>query len=100
MMKRILLAVALCVPFLASAEDYYTGSDEAAEQLTSEELASTEEARLIPPLLQYCWEQDNTACTSLNATQNCTDGIWSDYVCTCRLSTLTQRRAWDCPEVR
>ncbi|MCP3166698.1 hypothetical protein [Myxococcus qinghaiensis] len=99
MRKHTLLVAVLALPFLAGAEQ--TRSDEALEQLGSEEDTSTE-ARPIPPLPPYCWDLDLTACTSTGATRICTDGIWSDYVCTCRLYTGPggTQRVWDCPEVR
>lgn len=56
-----------------------------------------------PVLLPYCWNLDNTACSSLGQTQRCTDGIWSDYVCTCRSYNNYPYNPvwrWDCPEVR
>lgn len=57
---------------------------------------------LTPPP-PYGWNLDNTSCSSLGQTQNCTDGIWSDYVCVCREFggfpyPVVWR--WDCPEVR
>jgi hypothetical protein len=54
-------------------------------------------------LLPYCWNVDNTQCSSLGQTKRCTDGIWSDYVCTCReyyISPTQKVWRWDCPEVR
>jgi hypothetical protein len=59
-----------------------------------------------PTLLPYCWNLDNTSCSPLGATKRCTDGIWSDYVCTCRAYTYgypyptSTVWRWDCPEVR
>ena len=55
------------------------------------------------PLLPYCWNLDQTSCSSLGQTQRCTDGIWSDYVCTCRAYSnypFNPVRRWDCPDVR
>jgi hypothetical protein len=54
----------------------------------------------IPPPQPYCWNLDNTACTYVGSTLSCTDGTFTDYVCTCKQNTATNARSWDCPEVR
>jgi hypothetical protein len=102
MKKHFLLVAALSMPFLAGASEQ-SDSAEASfdEQFVSEEESAN--AQRIPPLLSNCWDLDQTACTNVGATQNCTDGIWTDYVCTCRsypVYPTGTKRAWDCPEVR
>ncbi|MDY7227572.1 hypothetical protein [Hyalangium rubrum] len=63
---------------------------------TPEELQERQVEQAGPPaLLPYCWNHEGTRCLTPGKTQNCTDGIWSDYVCTCRTNYT-----WDCPEVR
>ncbi|MCP3103544.1 hypothetical protein LZ198_32140 [Myxococcus sp. K15C18031901] len=102
MKKHFLLIAALSMPFLAGASEQSASAEASYEaQLVSEDPAAS--ARLIPPLLQYCWDLDQDACTSVGSTQNCTDGIWTDYVCTCRSYSVFPtgtKRIWDCPEVR
>ena len=53
-----------------------------------------------PPLFPYCWNLDGTYCSPVGSTKGCTDGIWYDYVCTCRYNSYNHTNYWDCPEVR
>lgn len=55
---------------------------------------------VIPQPLPYCWDLDLTYCSPVGSTRGCTDGIYSDYVCTCRYDSYYRRNYWDCPEVR
>lgn len=99
-MKKVLpLLFALAMPVLAVAsESEYP--DTSATELQSEENVSREaEGKIIPQPLPYCWDLDRTSCTSVGATRGCQDGIYFDYVCTCRQYSGTPRY-WDCPEVR
>ncbi|WP_223645733.1 hypothetical protein [Corallococcus sp. EGB] len=101
MKKHFLLVAALAIPFLAGATGQSSSAEASHEQLVSEE--ESDNAQRIPPLLSNCWDLDQTACTSVGSTQNCTDGIWTDYVCTCRSYSVYPtgtKRVWDCPEVR
>ncbi|MBN8467432.1 hypothetical protein JYJ95_12990 [Corallococcus exiguus] len=102
MKKHFLLVAALSVPFLAGASEP-SDSAEASfdEQFVSEE--ESDSAQRILPRLPYCWDLNQTVCTSAGSTQRCTDGIWADYVCTCRSYPVFPngtQRIWDCPEVR
>ena len=95
MKKALLVALSLSFPAFA-APDF--DSEELSVDVDPEELVSREEAALGPTLLPFCWDLDYTSCSRPGTTQRCTDGIWSDYVCTCR--PLGTRNVWDCPEVR
>jgi hypothetical protein len=59
-----------------------------------------------PPLTitPYCWDAQYTSCPVFGATQNCTDGMWSDYVCECKKYWdywhIHYTLVWDCDEVR
>ncbi|MFP2959832.1 hypothetical protein ACLEPN_18865 [Myxococcus sp. 1LA] len=95
-MKKVFLAVlSLSLPAFAAPEFDEDAVYEDAEALVSQE-SSDEASR--PPLLQFCWNLHYTTCPRPGATQQCTDGIWSDYVCTCK--AFNGRNVWDCPEVR
>jgi hypothetical protein len=54
----------------------------------------------------YCWDLEHYSCSFLNSTRTCTDGTWSDYVCTCREFTPSFPQPpypvlrWECPELR
>ncbi|MDC0710351.1 hypothetical protein POL68_17880 [Stigmatella sp. ncwal1] len=75
------------------------GTEEPQEAVAP--LAPEHEAQArIPPIQPYCWNLDHTACTLVGSTLGCTDGIFTDYVCICRLNTANNARTWDCPEVR
>lgn len=84
-MRRTLTAVCLSLGLTACG---------GTEDTTEAQDRQVEQAAKPPPLLPYCWDIDKTSCSPVGATQNCQDGIWSDYVCTCRSYT------WDCDEVR
>lgn len=55
------------------------------------------------PILPYCWNVNGTQCSTPGQTIHCTDGIWSDYICTCyqwQYSYPPHPNTWDCDEVR
>ncbi|ABF90373.1 hypothetical protein MXAN_0605 [Myxococcus xanthus DK 1622] len=96
MKKAFLIALSLSLPAFASSD---FDSEDLSVDVDPEELVSQEAADASrPPLLQFCWNLHYTSCSGPGTTQQCTDGIWSDYVCTCR--TLGTRNVWVCPEVR
>jgi|GEM_PF-6781710 len=97
MQKAFLVALSLALPAFAAPGFDSDAMDVDPEELVSQE-ASDEASRGGPVLLPYCWDISYTTCTSRGATQQCTDGIWTDYVCTCR--AFGSRNVWDCPEVR
>ncbi|AEI63084.1 hypothetical protein [Corallococcus macrosporus] len=98
MKKAVLIALSLSLPAFAASdfdsEDLSVDVD--PETLVSQE--SFDEASQGRELLPFCWDLHYTSCPRPGATQACTDGIWSDYVCTCR--PFGTRNVWDCPEVR
>ncbi|HEX8539716.1 MAG TPA: hypothetical protein VF664_19800, partial [Cystobacter sp.] len=74
------------------------------EQLAPSEKGATGDTQALarpppdgpgPVIYPYCWNLNGTSCTSLNAKAPCTDGTYSDYVCTC----LSDWK-FHCPEVR
>lgn len=97
MKKAFLIALSLSLPAFA-ASDFE--SEDLSVDVDPEALVSQEEGDEAsrPPLLQFCWDMHYTSCSRPGATQQCTDGIWSDYVCTCK--AFSGRYVWDCPEVR
>ncbi|WP_224368826.1 hypothetical protein [Hyalangium versicolor] len=88
-MRRILAALCLSLGLVACGGTLDSPEDQAQQPAQQEQ-----EVKVIPPLLSYCWVLEGTGCSPVGKTQNCTDGIWTDYVCTCRAT------GWDCPEVR
>ncbi|AKQ69497.1 hypothetical protein A176_006409 [Myxococcus hansupus] len=96
-MKKVFLAVlSLSLPAFAAPEFDPEDVSVDPEELVSQE--AFDEASKGRDLLPFCWNLHYTSCARQNATQACTDGIWSDYVCVCR--PLGTRNVWDCPEVR
>ncbi|AGC43750.1 hypothetical protein MYSTI_02434 [Myxococcus stipitatus DSM 14675] len=96
MKKTLLFAAALALPLLAGA----TEDVSAEEQLRGAENQSTEAPRdFTTPI---CWEADLTTCGNAGNTMECTDGIWSDYLCVCENhgTTGSPILRWNCPEVR
>ena len=57
----------------------------------TEALAQTPPKDPIP----YCWKLTGTACTTRGATTACTDGVYTDYSCTCGSDNR-----WYCQQVR
>ncbi|WP_338863257.1 hypothetical protein [Myxococcus stipitatus] len=101
MKKHFILVAALTMPFLAGASEESIAPEASSEALVSEDPSAS--ARLVPALLPYCWDLDQKTCNGTGQTQNCTDGEWTDYVCTCRVYPVFPtgtKRIWDCPEVR
>ncbi|WP_426756665.1 hypothetical protein [Myxococcus sp. Y35] len=96
MKKAFLVALSLSLPALASQEFDAEELSVDPEALVSQE--ASDEARVDPVPFPYCWDLHYTSCARPGATQVCTDGIWYDYVCTCR--PFGTRNVWDCPEVR
>ncbi|MBJ6759746.1 hypothetical protein JGU66_03165 [Myxococcaceae bacterium JPH2] len=101
-MKWPVLAVSLVLPMFAVASAPEPTQDDGAQVRTESPESAEAQVSRIPPLLPMCWDLDLTACSSVGATTGCQDGIYTDYVCTCRQSTIpsTPSRYWDCPEVR
>ncbi len=99
-MKKVFLA-ALCLSLPVFASSYESLPESEGEATPAEEeVLSSEESVVILP---YCWDIDQRSCSRQGATQGCTDGIYSDYVCTCIRYTsypYQTRLIWDCPEVR
>jgi hypothetical protein len=95
------LVLALCVfalPALADSPEEIcpAAPDASVSGLTG----APEPILLVPPLNTYCWDVDGTYCRPVGSTKGCTDGIYYDYVCTCRYNSYTRTNYWDCPEVR
>jgi hypothetical protein len=93
-MRRTLAAFCIFLGLTACG-----GTVDSTEAESSQEL---KQAFGPPQLLPYCWNLDQTSCSPVGATQRCTDGIWTDYVCTCKRYTsgTSQYQIWDCPTVR
>lgn len=97
----ILVLCTFAVPALAASP---AADCPAAPAMSIPELAGTpaplEKGPIGQPGYPYCWDLDGTYCSPVGSTRNCTDGIWSDYVCTCRYDSYYRTNYWDCPEVR
>ncbi|QRN95377.1 hypothetical protein JRI60_40920 [Archangium violaceum] len=103
MKKAFLVILGLALPALAAASEPTPVPESEPVVIVSQEEGSEAELQSrLPPPQPYCWDLDNTACTSVGSILSCTDGIYTDYVCTCRSYTSgsTTKRIWDCPEVR
>ncbi|PTL75140.1 hypothetical protein [Vitiosangium sp. GDMCC 1.1324] len=101
MKKLFLITLCLTLPAFAS-EPEPSPSSQSTVETSGEENTDTESLMSGPVLLPYCWNLDQTSCSPAGATQGCTDGIYTDYVCTCVSYTVGTTRTvkWDCPEVR
>lgn len=102
-MKKVVLAFALvlCVcalPSLAASSDASCPVAPAAS--VSNPAGTQAPIQMIKPFLPYCWNLNGTYCSPVGSTTGCQDGIWFDYVCTCRYNSYYHTNYWDCPEVR
>ena len=94
----LLTLCAFAVPALADSPEE---SCPAAPEASISGLTDTPiSLQLVPQLPPYCWNLNGTYCSPVGSTKGCTDGIWFDYVCTCRYDSYYRRNYWDCPEVR
>jgi hypothetical protein len=103
MKKAFLVILGLALPALSAAsEPAPLAESEPVVIVSQEESTEAERQSLLPPPQPYCWELDNKACTYVGSILSCTDGIYTNYVCTCKSYTSggTTTRTWDCPEVR
>lgn len=95
------LLLALCAFAVPALADSPEESCPAAPEASISGLTDTPISLQIKPQpYPYCWNLNGTYCSPVGSTKGCTDGIWYDYVCTCRYDSYRRTNYWDCPEVR